>query len=160
MCTKKFLPQMDMTEALALCGMHLAGVELAWRSEAHGSCQEFQVGPWGWVQRALSAVLSQDNHEVSVAPQIPHLQCTNPYYAAGPVSSIRNTELDKQCFLSSFNSDNPIHFILFFMTLSEDLEFLRILSGLLSDGKILLNITEQFIITVKATVIESEKWLW
>lgn len=43
------------------------------------------------------------------------------------------------------------------MTLSEDLEFLRILSGLLSDGKILLNIMEQFINAVKATVIESEK---
>lgn len=99
----------------------------------------------------------QDNHEVPVAPQIPHLQCANPYCAAVPVSSTRNTELDKQCFLSSFNSDNPIHFILSFMTLSEDLEFLRILSGLLSDGKILLNIMEQFIIAVKATVIESEK---
>lgn len=62
MCTKKFLPQLDMTEAhwaLALCGMHLAGIELAWQSEAHSSCHEFQVGPWGRVQRALSAASSQ-----------------------------------------------------------------------------------------------------
>lgn len=111
----------------------------------------------GYRGLCLQLLRRQDNHEVPVAPQIPHLQCANPYCAAaGPVSSIRSTELDKQCFLSSFNSDNPIHFILSFMTLSEDLEFLRILSGLLSDGKILLNIMEQFIIAVKATVIESE----
>lgn len=46
------------------------------------------------------------------------------------------------------------------MTVSKDLEFLRILSGiavLLSDDTILLNIMEQFITAVKATVIESEK---
>lgn len=63
-----------------------------------------------------------------------------------------------QCFSSSFAQ--TVLFILFFVTISKALEFLRILSGiagLLSEGKISRNITEQFIMAVKATVTESEK---
>lgn len=64
--------------------------------------------------------------------------------------------------VSRAHSAQTVLFILFFVTISKALEFLRMLSGiagLLRDGKISRNITEQFIMAVKATVAESEKLL-